>query len=491
MTVNHSDKVLNKVINRKSFWAYLELCIIVGFVFYGLPLLLNSIFDGISLSRFTQFEIVLYSLVIALAISVNNQLKKHQDVLEGIGGWFAMIYEGIAEKMAVMRANREARKADKKAKKEAALAEAEAKETDEKKPSFFDHFNIPSRLLVLFVFIFSVLSSIRFPAIMPHVQLPAEQLSRTFFTFLGQEFGLTNTMLASITVYVFLFIVGYSIFMQYKQGKKLLTGVGGFFVMLFEMLYDMSVTAVGKKHAKRIFPLFGTIFIVVMMGNVMELIPGVDSIGKLHVAEHEGNAIVRVTDGVHLLVKDNEESATILRAENGGIPTLETVETADETTYGLYPFVRAAATDLNFTLGIAIVSMIAVQVYGFSNLGWGYTRKFWNVQSLKEAWRKPKFGGPLNLVKAFIDWVVGLLEMVSEVSKVISFTFRLFGVIFAGQVLLFVVGSIIPYVSSVIQGPFYLIEMFFGVLQAYVFGMLTMVFMKIASSSHGEEGHED
>ena len=89
---------------------------------------------------------------------------------------------------------------------------------------------------------------------------------------------------------------------------------------------------------------------------------------------------------------------------------------------------------------------------------------------------KPIFG--------VIDFAVGILELVSEFSKIISFSFRLFGNIFAGSVLLFVIGSLVPVLA---QSGFLMLEFFVGMIQAIVFGMLTMVFMAQATAGHGHE----
>jgi F-type H+-transporting ATPase subunit a len=82
---------------------------------------------------------------------------------------------------------------------------------------------------------------------------------------------------------------------------------------------------------------------------------------------------------------------------------------------------------------------------------------------------------------------VGFLELLSEFSKIISFSFRLFGNIFAGEVLLLVVGTLVPYIVPM---PFLLLEIFVGFVQALVFSMLTLVFLTIATAGHGEEHHE-
>jgi F-type H+-transporting ATPase subunit a len=94
--------------------------------------------------------------------------------------------------------------------------------------------------------------------------------------------------------------------------------------------------------------------------------------------------------------------------------------------------------------------------------------------------------GPFELIFPFTDIFVGLLELAAEFAKIISFSFRLFGNIFAGSVLLFVMGSLIP---VVVQSGFLFLELLVGVIQALVFGMLTMVFMTMATMAHDD--HDD
>jgi F-type H+-transporting ATPase subunit a len=116
------------------------------------------------------------------------------------------------------------------------------------------------------------------------------------------------------------------------------------------------------------------------------------------------------------------------------------------------------------------------QVIGIGALGRSYFVKFFNAGGI---FSKPVFG--------VIDFLVGLLEIVSEISKVLSFSFRLFGNIFAGSVLLFVIGYLVPVFA---QSGVLLLEFFVGLIQALVFGMLTMVFMSQATQGHGEHGEE-
>jgi len=124
--------------------------------------------------------------------------------------------------------------------------------------------------------------------------------------------------------------------------------------------------------------------------------------------------------------------------------------------------------------------MVMVQYYGFKYLGGrGYLAKFFPFIT-------KGFGAQVakNPIKA-MDPAVGLLELISEISKIISFTFRLFGNIFAGMVLLFVMAFLLPIANIV----FYGLELFVGLIQALVFGLLTLIFMASASTGHGDE-HE-
>lgn len=125
----------------------------------------------------------------------------------------------------------------------------------------------------------------------------------------------------------------------------------------------------------------------------------------------------------------------------------------------LIPLLRAPTADLNMTLALALTSVGAIQYFGFSALGTEYLKKFFTLN---------------NPIYTF----VGLLELISEISKVISFAFRLFGNIFAGEVLLTVIAFLIPVLVPI---PFYGLEIFVGLIQAFVFAILTLVFLNIAT----------
>lgn len=122
------------------------------------------------------------------------------------------------------------------------------------------------------------------------------------------------------------------------------------------------------------------------------------------------------------------------------------------------PILRSPSADLNTTLALGLFSITAVQFFGFKYLGLSYLRKYFNIQ------------GP-------IDFVVGLLEIVLEIAKIASFGFRLFGNIFAGEVLLVVAGALLPLISPI---PVLGMELFVGFIQALVFSVLTLVFLSMS-----------
>jgi F-type H+-transporting ATPase subunit a len=222
-----------------------------------------------------------------------------------------------------------------------------------------------------------------------------------------------------------------------------------------------------------------TFVLVIILANWLELVPGVDSIGKREDLGHHQVELAEEAaeaEGIHL----TEEEIHAIEEEalnEGGTFNGPLLMKAEEGAAGqtIVPFVRVPATDLNFTFALALFSVIMTQYYGFKALGVGYLKKFWNFSADNIA------KNPLSA----LDFVVGILELVSEIAKTLSFAFRLFGNIFAGQVLLFVIGFLFPVALFAIYG----LEFFVGAIQAVVFGLLTLTFMVGATQSHGDEEH--
>ncbi len=328
---------------------------------------------------------------------------------------------------------------------------------------------------------------------MPTVSLPPERIT-PYVEILGFKTGLTNTLLATLLADVFLIVMAFFATRKIRAGSPdalIPRGLQNVVEAIIEVLYGFA-EAVLQKRARQVFWLGATIFLLVWVANWMELLPGVDAIGWLE-KPHEANIATYCTGsflGLSTIkgpvIKPGEalppncvpaaesEHATTTAESAEAQPKDEHAEGEHETGYILVPFVRAAATDLNMTLSLAIIAMVMVQVYGFRALGAGYLGKFINTAKLNK-------GNPMGLLDIF----VGVLETISEFSKIISFTFRLFGNIFAGQVLLFVMGFLIPFLFFGIL-IFWGLEIFVGVIQAFVFMILTFVFVAQAMTSHGD-----
>ncbi len=314
------------------------------------------------------------------------------------------------------------------------------------------------RWIVLFFIILGAVFASLFPPIRPHIQVAPEKITaQPLFTLpIIGDFYLTNTLVASFVVYAILILLAFAVKRALsnaeKQNDMTPKGIAGAIETLIELLYNLTESTAGR-WAKVIFPWFATIVLVVLLSNWLELIPFVDSFGWLEHAEKGGSIAKEILPGVAAIV-------------SGG---------TGDASYVVVTWLRVPSTDLNFTAALAIISVVMTQVIGIRAQGPRYFSKFINTTTL---FKKPLFGA--------IDFAVGLLETISELAKLLSFSFRLFGNIFAGSVLLFLVGSMVPIFA---QSAVLLFEFFIGLIQAAVFGMLTMVFMSQATQGHGGD-HE-
>jgi F-type H+-transporting ATPase subunit a len=216
-----------------------------------------------------------------------------------------------------------------------------------------------------------------------------------------------------------------------------------------------------------------------MVANLVKLVPGFESIGYLKEAHGtiKGYEPVPLFAGVYAL----DGSHVVPHAEEGEAHAEgeEAASTGLCHSCEVVPFLRGSATDLNFTFALATIAVVMIQVFGVWALGAAYFGKFINVGGMI---KRPFFG--------VIDFGVGLLELVSELAKILSFGFRLFGNIFAGALLLSILGAL---TAIIIPSMLYTLEIFVGLIQAYVFAMLALVFMSQATISHhapeGDEHH--
>lgn len=281
----------------------------------------------------------------------------------------------------------------------------------------------------------------------PHVSLAAEPLLEH-----GPSW-LTNSLLTTLIVDIILIALALATRASLKEGVP--SGLANVMEMVIEGLYNLLENVAGK-NAKRFFPIAATIFLFVIVSNYSGLIPGVGSIGIYHGAKEDGQAIVL----------DNQVAAA---DESVAFSLLPAQETAEDGKAYLVPLFRAPSADLNVTFALAIITMVLVQYYGVSALGGKYFKKFFN------------FGGKGFMGAIF--GVVGILELISEIAKVISFAFRLFGNIFAGEVLLAVMAFLVAFLLPM---PFYGLELFVGFIQAFVFMMLAVVFFSTAMVGHDD-----
>src|SRR5690606_30244339 len=272
----------------------------------------------------------------------------------------------------------------------------------------------------------------------------------------------------------------------------------GLFEMLTDALYGLAKSTAGA-NARKIFPLMATIFLFLLIANWIKLMPGAESIGLMHCAAegingYERNGVLlhvhtamdpgtRATaadydachaaeEGEHAAAEEADPGEGVEGEQTAIEPTEEEDATATEQLasqgdtgvrddlYAVTPFLRGAATDLNLALGLGLIAFVAIQYFGVQALGVGYFTKFLTTPALENAGKRPM---------GIMDFVVGLLELVLEFAKIISFGFRLFGNLFAGGVLLFVMSFLI---SMLVPAAVYVLELFVGLIQAFVFSML-------------------
>ena len=308
---------------------------------------------------------------------------------------------------------------------------------------------------------------------MPVISLAAEKIGS-----IG-GFPISNSLLATWVVMLLLFVWAWRV-------SSTISLVPGRLQSITELiiggLYDF-FAAIAGHHITKFFPLVASLFIFIMSANWFGLLPGVGTVGLFHTpvkeevsvqpetTEKEATYIQKVAEPTKEGASANEVVAdTKTHSPSDEIAKTETAETVTaveeqkEEKPEFIPLLRASNADLNTTLALAIIAVLAIQYFGFSVLGVHYGQKFLN------------FKDP-------IQFVLGILESISELSRIISFAFRLFGNIFAGEVLLAVMAFLMPFIVPL---PFLLMELFVGFIQALVFSMLTTVFLNLAVS-HGEE----
>ena len=247
------------------------------------------------------------------------------------------------------------------------------------------------------------------------------------------NFTITNSLLNSWLV-IFIVIV-LSLVLRSK-----IRLVPGFIQNAFEMIIEGflgifdSVTG-SRAKTLRFFPLVFTFFIFVLINNWLGILPGVGSIGQL-VQEHGATVFV--------------------------------------------PFFWGGTADLNTTLALALIGVVASHIFGIGSTGfWSYFNRFINLKALieipKKVWQEPTVL-IVNPIKVF----VGLIEIIGEIAKIASLSFRLFGNIFAGEVLLASMAAIFAFGLPI---PFLFLEIIVGLVQALIFSMLIMIYLSVMTTA--------
>jgi F-type H+-transporting ATPase subunit a len=264
----------------------------------------------------------------------------------------------------------------------------------------------------------------------PDPKLPAE----TVFHLFG--FPITNSIIGAwITI---IFLVGFSYAVS-RRMKLIPSRLQSLFEAFLGWLYNFCQSVAGEENGRRFFPVVATIFLFVAFNAWLSLIPGFGSI-TVHTAEGE----------VHLL--------------------------------------RGANTDINMPLALALMSFVFVEFFGLRQLGIRYLGKFINVgpffRSVSQIFRGRLKAGLSGLFTGVITIFTGLLEGLSEFIRIVSFTFRLFGNMTAGEILLLIAIFLVPWIFAL---PFYGLELLVGFVQALIFAGLTLVFLTVAVAHHGTE----
>lgn len=273
-----------------------------------------------------------------------------------------------------------------------------------------------------------------------HVSIKPESLFEFDIPGLG-TFQFTNSFLTMILVMAFLIIVGVLVA---RNATLVPTHGQSIFEMSAEFMLGLVQSAAGERVGRRIFPLIGSLFIFIIVSNYAGLLPGVGTIGQYEESEEDHARIAAVA----------------------------AYQEAEEEDHGevLVPWFRSPSADLNMTLAMSAFVVVIVQIAGIMAHGVG------------------------GRIKHMADpWWIFPLELIGEVARIVSLAFRLFGNIFAGEVLVAVMvafGAATYFVLTPFTTVFLYLEVLFGFVQALVFALLSLIYLALATAGgHGDEAH--
>jgi F-type H+-transporting ATPase subunit a len=258
-------------------------------------------------------------------------------------------------------------------------------------------------------------------------------------------FPITNSLVTTVIVDLLLIL---AVVFGIRKAQMVPRGFQNVVELVVGTFYDFAV-GVDKKNVAKFFPFAATAFLLILLSNLLGLIPGAGSVGMCQPYAKAAGAGAEATHTASIYAD------WPLTCEAGEL---------------LVPYLRAPSADLNMTLALGLISVVLIQYFGLKALGAEYLVRFFNFKE-----------GPMFTV-------IGFIELISEFIRIISFAFRLFGNIFAGEVVLVVLASLFPYMLPL---PFYAFELFVAAMQAIIFSVLTLVFMSMATQAHGGGSHDD
>ena len=262
------------------------------------------------------------------------------------------------------------------------------------------------------------------------------------FTPFGDRFPITNTLLCTWITIVLVVIITY---FGTRRRDLIPAGIQNFVEWSVEGIQNLVVGAVGPEKGRKFFPLVGTFFFLALFANILDVFPGIDTIGWVNMTQ---------VQAAHL-------------------PAPSSFLLFGDYTDKIIPWFRPPTSDLNVTFAMALISVIVTQIFGFIWLGAGeHISKYFRFKEMFTH----GFQGP-------IEFFVGLIELVTEAARILSFAFRLFGNIFAGSAVLAVFAFLVPALADIIFIP---LEIFVALVQALVFALLTLVFLQLATTSEHE-----
>ncbi|MDD5190914.1 MAG: F0F1 ATP synthase subunit A [Dehalococcoidales bacterium] len=269
----------------------------------------------------------------------------------------------------------------------------------------------------------------------PKVELPAEVI------FHIGVFPVTNTIITSWITVALLILMALLV----TRKPKLIPGrLQSAVEAIIEWMYNFCKDVAGEVKGRKFFPVVTTIFLFVLINALLNLVPGY---GTWPITNYAGHEVI---------------------------------------------LLRGANTDINTAAALAVIAFIFIEFWGFKFNGLGYLKKFFTVERAFKGWGKVfhgKLSGFGDVLFGAIDTIVGLLELLLEFVRLLSFTFRLFGNMTGGEILILILFFLLGFAGFGFVQVGYIFEMLVGVVQALIFAGLTLVFATMASEHHGEEEH--